>query len=664
MDNILQPDNPLNKLVNHLDIAIWELDREHRIRRYNHKAKEIYGEQVIGKFCYQVAAGRSTVCPDCSVEKVINGREIGHALHTHTTVDGRQITLDHIATPLHDQKGQLTGVIVSIIDISEIINTQNELEKLKNKLGKLVEEQTRDLQASEERYRRLYQEAELQSSLYQSIFESSSDAIVIYDLQGRTRYINPAFTEIFGWTLDELRGRRIPFMPESEREETLKHIMALTHDNTPCRAFETIRRTRDGKSLEISLSASRYHDHRGEPAGILVILRDITELKKIEKEAIKAHKLESIGVLAGGIAHDFNNLLGIILGNISLALTLVEKDTRLSSLLRSCEKASLRAQGLTRQLLTFAKGGEPIKKVASIEEIIRDSANFVLRGSNVKCDFDFAEGLWPANIDANQISQVVQNIIINANQAMPDGGVIKIKCRNHRRETSSPTLESGEYIRISIEDEGGGIPDPVLDRIFDPYFTTKADGSGLGLAITHSIIKHHNGHIEIESTPGIGCNVIIYLPAVATQTATAAPSPAAPTPASTGSGRVLIVDDEEMIREVLSQMLESKGFEVVSAPDGKSAIALYQEALEQQQPFDLAIMDLTIPGGMGGLEASKEIRKIDPGARLVVSSGYSSDPVVANFREHGFCATLNKPFQFGEVIEVVSQAISPGSQTS
>ncbi|NPA25647.1 MAG: PAS domain S-box protein [Deltaproteobacteria bacterium] len=663
MDNTFQPDNPLNKLINNLGIAIWELDCEYRILHYNLKAKAIYGEQVIGKFCYQVAAGRNTVCPDCPAEMVFNGRESGRSLHTRTTVDGRQITIDHIATPLRDQDEQLTGVVVSIIDITDIINTQNELEKHKNKLGKLVEERTRALQESEERYRRLYQEAKLQSSLYQSVLESSSDAIVIYDLQGLTRYINPAFTEMFGWTLEELQGRRIPFMPESEREESLKRITALINDGTPCRAFETTRHTRDGKPLEISLSASRYYDHRGEPAGILVILRDITELKKIEKEAMKVHKLESIGVLAGGIAHDFNNILGAILGNISLALTLTGNDTRISNLLKSCEKASLRARGLTQQLLTFAKGGEPIKKIASIEEIIRDSTNFVLQGSNVKCNFNFATGLWPVNVDADQISQVIQNIIINANQAMPDGGIIEIECRNHRLEASCHTLESGDYIKIDIKDKGGGIPREVLDKIFDPYFTTKSDGSGLGLTITHSIIKRHNGHIEIESTPGSGSNVTIYLPAAATEDSTSGSVPADPSPASTGKGQVLIVDDEEMIREILSQMLESKGYEVVSAPDGKSAINLYQEALEKKQPFDLVIMDLTIPGGMGGLEASKEIRKIDPGARLVVSSGYSSDPVVANFREHGFCATLNKPFQFKELIEVVNQIISPETQS-
>ncbi|MEA1923342.1 MAG: PAS domain S-box protein, partial [Pseudomonadota bacterium] len=496
----------------------------------------------------------------------------------------------------------------------------------------------------------------LQKELYRSILSSSSDAIVVYEMTGLVQYINPAFSEIFGWSLDELKGRRIPFLPESEREESMKQIMALIHGGVPCREFRTKRLSKSGQLIDISLSASRYTDHRGEPAGMLVILRDISKRVRAEQEALKVRKLESVGVLAGGIAHDFNNILGAILGNISLALDITDEKDNIHELLTASEKASLRAKDLTQQLLTFAKGGEPIKEIASIEDIIRDSAAFILRGSNVRCDFNFDQNLQSVKIDSGQISQVIQNIITNADQAMPTGGIIEISCTNFKSEPQDQLpVEVGDYIKINIKDHGVGIPATILDKVFDPYFTTKKSGNGLGLAITHSIVNKHGGHITIDSVSGQGCMITIYL-AATRKKQTTDPVKAPATPTKSPGGKILIMDDEEMIRELVERMMSLKGYDVLSAADGEEAIRLYEKASQSGAPIDLIIMDLTIPGGMGGQEAIQKILQFDPQVKAIVSSGYSNDPVMSEYEKYGFCAALSKPFQLQELITTINQA--------
>jgi PAS domain S-box-containing protein len=402
---------------------------------------------------------------------------------------------------------------------------------------------------------------------------------------------------------------------------------------------------------------------------VLAIVRDITEHKRMEEELLKVQKLESMGILAGGIAHDFNNLLTGILGNVSLIRMYMDpEDNKTYNRLSEAEKACLRAQDLTQQLLTFSKGGAPVKRVISIEELIKDSATFAVSGSDVRCEFYISEDLWMVEVDEGQISQVINNVVINADQAMPEGGVIRLKAKNINRgeliahssyEGDGLPLKGERYVKVTIEDEGIGIPKEHLTKIFDPYFTTKQRGSGLGLAAAYSIIKKHDGYIAVESKLEVGTKFYIYLPASDKEMLV---RESIGHRAVVGKGRVLVMDDEDMIRGVAGEMLNRIGYEVEFARDGTEAIELYRKAVESSRPFDVVIMDLTIPGGMGGREAIKRLLEIDPGIKAIVSSGYSNDPVMSEFSKYGFRDVIPKPYEIEGLSEVLNRVITGISQ--
>jgi signal transduction histidine kinase/CHASE1-domain containing sensor protein/CheY-like chemotaxis protein len=388
----------------------------------------------------------------------------------------------------------------------------------------------------------------------------------------------------------------------------------------------------------------------------LEIASDITERKTLEEERQRSHKLESVGILAGGIAHDFNNFLTGIMNNIYLSKKHIDQESSAYSRMEQAEKAISRASQLTQQLLTFAKGGAPVTNTTSIGEVIRESAEFILRGSSVRCEYSMSDNLWPAEVDVGQISQVLQNLIINANQAMPEGGTIHICAENAliNKSTELP-LKQGEYVKITISDQGKGISKEHLQNIFDPYFTTKEKGRGLGLTISFSIIKNHTGHISAESELGSGTTFTIYLPASEKKTPEKESYEGT---AIVGERKILIMDDEEMIRNSLGEMMAASGYEVELAKEGKEAVELYEKAMSSAEPFDAVILDLTVPGGMGGKEAIKELRDIDPSIKALVSSGYSNDHVMSNFREYGFSGVIVKPYKPRELRGILHKVLN------
>jgi|GEM_PF-1843884 signal transduction histidine kinase/CheY-like chemotaxis protein len=383
--------------------------------------------------------------------------------------------------------------------------------------------------------------------------------------------------------------------------------------------------------------------------------KEIQKRKQIENELLKIQRLEALAVLAGGIAHDFNNILTGILGNLSLAKLYVKPGEKLYAFLTEAEKASVRAKDLTQQIITFSKGGAPIKKPADIRETIKESASFVLMGSNVKCDFEFPDNLWNVEIDETQMCQAIQNIILNAKESMPDGGRIKVACENIIISDDSPLpLNPGRYIRITIKDQGVGIDNKYIDKIFDPFFSTKHGGSGLGLSVTYSVIKRHHGHITVSSKPGKGTTFYIYLPASGKEPSASREA----THLYKGKGKILVMDDDKVVRNLIKEMLPELGYEVEVAKDGEEALELYEKALHKDEPFDVVILDLTVAGGMGGKEAIKRLLEIDSKVRAIVSSGYSNDPVIANFKHYGFKGFIIKPYNIHEISRIIHETIN------
>ncbi len=407
----------------------------------------------------------------------------------------------------------------------------------------------------------------------------------------------------------------------------------------------------EGKLRWVMSKGRWLYDERGEPVRMHGVAMDITIHKKAEEELIKTQKLESLGLLAGGIAHNFNNILTAILGNISLAR--ITSADKIQERLADAEKAALRAKDLTQQLLTFSKGGAPVKKTISAAEMIRDSVALSCAGRKSLCDVSIADNLWHIDADEGQMHQAINNLIINADHAMPEGGKISIRCENATSaEIDSLPLKRGKYIRISLHDQGVGIPEENIHKIFDPYFTTKDKGSGLGLASTYLIIKNHGGHIAVISSEGEGTTFIIYLPASESEITASKFENAR---IKSGKGKILIMDDEDSIRHVSSDMLRHLGYEVESAKNGDEVIAAYSGALSSGHPFDAVILDLTISGGMGGKEAVTRLREIDPNVKAIVSSGYSNDPVIANYKDYGFSGMIIKPYRVSDLSEKIGK---------
>ncbi len=503
---------------------------------------------------------------------------------------------------------------------------------------KMAEENLRN---SEEKFRHLVQ--------------TSSDLVWETDAAGRYTYFSANAREVLGYEATEFIGQTLlEIYASKDKEKQATDLRALLDKPRMLKGSEQTFLHHDGRLLSIELNAIPLFDGTGHFTGYLGTMRDLTIRKQVEQETQKIQKLESLGILAGGIAHDFNNLLTGIMGNISLA-KLKSQGTAAYASLDQAERAALRAKNLTQQLLTFARGGSPVKETTSIAELIKEAASFTLRGSNVSCVYNFPENLPTVDVDRGQIAQVIQNLVLNAVQAMPEGGSITIGAETIRlKEQEKFNLPAGNYVLIRVIDSGVGIAEKHLARIFDPYFSTKQHGSGLGLSVVYSIIKQHNGNIGVESKLGEGTTFSIYLPA---QDRPLVTTEKTEEQILVGSGRILIMDDEDTVREVCCAMLESLGYETVAVINGEEVLKQYQQARNTGQPFDAVIMDLTVPGGMGGKETLKELMALDPQAKALVSSGYSNDPVMASPLEYGFVGVIPKPFRLEEISRVLSRVL-------
>lgn len=495
---------------------------------------------------------------------------------------------------------------------------------------------------------------------------SIGDGVIATDRDGQVQLMNRAAETMTGWRQEEALGKSI-----EQVFCIVDGITGETYDDCIQRVLDvgqvvdlaehTILVSRDSTRRSIADCGSPIRDRNSKVIGVVLVFRDVTELQRVEQDQLKIKKLESLGTLAGGIAHDFNNILAAILGNINLAVLKGALDETTKQYLDAAEKASIRAKGLTTQLLTFAKGGAPVKESAALGDLVRESAQFVLHGSNVDCVYEIPTDLWSVQVDKGQISQVIQNLVINADHAMPMGGTITISCANcSDSEVKAEFPKKSEYyVRMSISDSGIGIPANVLDKIFDPYFSTKQQGSGLGLSICHSIMSRHDGGITVRSMPGFGTTFTLYLPASIERT----PEDEAGETVLTemGKARILVMDDEVIVQDIARDMLSIFGHEVLLASGGEEAVSIFRRRYQSEEPLDLVIMDLTIPGGMGGQEAVQKILAIDPTARVIVSSGYSNDPVMADFQKYGFVGAIVKPYSLDELSQGVADILSSTS---
>jgi PAS domain S-box-containing protein len=540
-----------------------------------------------------------------------------------TGVPGEPVWLSETLAPIFDQNHTLIGVIFVFTDIT------------------IRKRQVEDLLASER-------------ELLKVTLNSLGEGVITVDSDGHIILINESAANLTGYSPAEATGQPIHKILYVCDDKTSEPIMI---NASPKISGKPILVTRDLREVPVAVNSSPIKTMDGRSIGTVIVFQDISEKQKTERELLKAEKLESLGILAGGIAHDFNNILAAILSNIQLALRKMEKNEDIRKYLLNTEETTRKASDLTKQLLTFSKGGDPVKKDASLIELIRDTTEFVLRGANVKAEFAIPDDLWVASIDEGQISQVIYNLVINAKQAMPRGGVIHISAENVVIGGDSRYIP-GDYVKIAVSDQGGGISKENFSKIFDPFFTTKKDGNGLGLATSYSIISRHNGYLEAESKEGYGTTFFIYLPASGTLVAKDEPKKEI---AASGVGfKILFMDDEEKILNAVGEMLNySFGYQVVLVTDGAKAIELYKRAKESGEPFDVVIMDLTVPGGMGGQEAIAHLRDFDPNVKAIVSSGYANDPVIADFERYGFHGVVSKPYKIDELNEVLQQVVNP-----
>jgi PAS domain S-box-containing protein len=574
--------------------GISVLDPELNIIRVNQCMEKLYSDHkpLIGKKCYEVYQQRESICPWCPSVKAIKTGEPQNEIVPYPTEENPEGWIDLSAYPMKDAQGRVSAVIEYVKDITD---------------RKRAEEALRE---SEEKYR--------------TVLETSLDPIVVYDMEGKVTFFNPAFTRIFGWTLEERLGKKMDlFVPEETWPETQKMIeKVLAGENFA--GFETLRYTKEKNIVHVNMSAAIYKDQNGKPIGSVINLRDITEQKKLEGQLHHALKMESIGTLAGGIAHDFNNILGIVLGNTELAMDDVPEWNPARLNLEEILKASLRAKDVVRQLLSFARKTQLEKKPTDIIPIVKDSLK-LLRSSiptSIELRQNIAENVAAIMADPTQINQVLINLCTNADHSMPDGGVIEVTLKNVALDEDTAAqhadLTPGWYVNLAVSDTGHGISQEEIDRIFDPYFTTKelGKGTGMGLAVVHGIVKGHNGLITVQSEIGKGTTFSMVFPAVEEQ---AVSEPETGKELPTGDERILFIDDEEPLVKMGHQRLERLGYKVDATTSPIEALERFRSRPDQ---FDLVITDLTMPK-MTGDKLVQEILNIRPDIPVILCTGFS-----------------------------------------
>lgn len=653
-------------LVENINDVIFSLDKDGTVTYTSPAIKKILGynfDELVGKnFAeivypedlndivkryYELLSGKLMPFEYRMIKK--NGKPCWVRTYSRPIMEGESLKIFGLITDISKRKKAEEDLKGAYESLEEMVKERTmELRETNKNLRKEI----RDRRKAQDQVLRNEEKYMLMANELNIVLQGITDHIIMCDKDMKIVWANKAAAESIGKEPDELKGKHC---------NELWHNRNIAPENCPIwktlesgRANEAVQETPDGSIWEVR--SYPLLDEHGMIRGAIEISRNVTERKILEEEMQKRQKLESLGTLAGGIAHDFNNILTVILGNISFAKMLLNTDDKAYARLNDVENASLKAKDLTNRLLTFSKGGSPLKKTIYLERLLHDTATLALKRSEVKLEFSFPEDLWQVEVDESQIAQVINNIINNAEQAMPHGGIITISSENiELKKQKHIPMPTGKYVKISITDTGFGIQKEHIRNIFDPFFSTKKQSYGLGLATSYSIIKKHGGHITADSQIGKGTTIVMYLPASSAKQSTLKDES---DKLYMGKGNILFMDDEDFIRELAAGILGHLGYEVTFARNGEEALEKYEKAHEKGTPFDAVILDLTIPGGMGGKECIRKLKKIDPDVKAIVSSGYSNDPVATNPRRYGFKAYIAKPYNIQTLSTVLNKTIT------
>ncbi|MEE4310463.1 MAG: PAS domain S-box protein [candidate division KSB1 bacterium] len=621
----------MSKILETAGALIIVMDKEGRIEQFNKACEKLTGftiDDVKGKrlidLPFMSEAAKLEFLKHCS--DIVDNQPYT-CENIWKSADGKDRIITWTSSYIPNKSGDILYIICSGIDITAHKATESALLSEKERLSVTL--------------------------------KSIGEGVISIDAGGKIILMNEVAEELTGWDRDSAIGKALEDVLQIVRDDDISTSSSdQTNGQRTFPELHNHRRLmrRDGTQLLIDYGSAPIYSNEGEEVGVVVVFRDISERKRIEEELQKADKLNSIGMLAGGIAHDFNNILTVIIGNISLVKLALNTEHGALTKIQNIEKVSMQAKELTQRLLTFSKGDTQVQKIVALSNVLQESVSFGLTGSNVNCDLDVSEDLWFLKMDPGQIAQMFNNLIINASQAMPDGGTIRIRAENAIIEKGSAMpLPPGPYVKVSVTDEGIGIPNDSLSKIFDPFYTTKKKGSGLGLSICHSIVQNHRGHISVESTVGKGTVFRVLLPA---QTETDHFHEDDRDTVIAGKGKILVMDDEELVRIVAAEMLTQLGYDPGFAGDGREAIEKYKRAKRAGAPYDAVILDLTVPGGMGGRETLVQLMEIDPDINAIVSSGYAAEPIIAELREQGFIDFIEKPYEIGDLSEVLHRTLS------
>ncbi len=621
-----------NQVLNLLGDCVCIINKEGKILFANEALLNLCGlkgEDIIGRNCFEVFHHCPRECEECYFVNIIcprkavsDGKTVS-VIHRHFMPDGTERIFDIMASPFKDDNGNIVGSIEVLRDITEKEMLKHELEK------------------SEKRLR--------------LIASSIGEGIYVLDGLGNLIFMNLEAERLLGWKETELLNKRVHDIIHSKKSDgshlsedecPILNVLKTGERYYSSYFSEEVFLRKDGTSFPVAFIATPILDE-GRIIGVVAAFRDISVRKKMRDDILNLKKLESLADLAGGIAHDFNNLLTAIMGHISISKMYLRPEDKIYNNLTIAESACLNARNLTYQLLLFAKGEKPSRKVTEIAKLLRETASFFENDPRYKVEFNIPDDLWLVEVDEVQIKQVMHNLFLNAIEAMPSGGGIIIKAENYMvSERDNLPIRNGKFVKVYIKDSGIGIKQKDLTRIFDPYYTTKQmdfhKGVGLGLSLCYSVIKRHEGHIWAESEEGKGTTIYLLIPALEIQREPAA-----------YRGRVLLMEDDEMVGHLALEMLSHLGYHADFVRDGADAIRLYEDSLKAGRRYNFVILDLTVNKGMGGKETMERLLKIDPEIRAIISSGYVDDPVMLNYEDFGFMSAIAKPYDIDQLKDIL-----------